>query len=344
MTPRTGIGPFGTSGLAVALWLIPALVAAHHSPAAFDLRRELRLDGVVTKIEWANPHVYITIQVENAAGERVMWVIEAGAPGFMTRLGWTGRSLAPGERVIVAANPARNSDRKMAVGNSVLKRDGTLFSIRGSGIPPALAAEDAPTPLVAKDLSGRWLTRWSPDGPLFQARQSWPLTAKGRAAVERYDASVDPGKDCIPQTVPLYMAWPNVKSIEVGEKVTVIRSELDGERTVHMGAASHGEVPRTHQGHSIGRWEGTVLVVDTARFSEHTNGHGWGLPSGGQKHLVERFELSPTRITFRYTFQIDDPEYLVTPVRGILEFVYRPDLPLVILPCDPEVARRGFEK
>ena len=111
-----------------------------------------------------------------------------------------------------------------------------------------------------------------------------------------------------------------------------------------MGAASDQGALRTYQGHSIGRWEGNVLVVDTTRFAEHQNGHGWGLPPGQQKHLVERFELSPTRTAFTYTFQIDDPEYLITPVTGTLEFVYRPDLPMVMVPCDPEVARRGFEK
>jgi len=330
--------------IAVALWLIALPVAAHHSSAIFDRERDLRLEGVITKFEWANPHVYLHVETRNDAGESVVWVIEAGAPGFMTRLGWSARSLAPGDRVIVAANPAKNPDRKMALGSFVLKGDGTLLSIRGSSIPPALAAEDPPTPLIANNLSGRWLTRWNPDVPLFQPRQSWPLTTRGRIAMEQSDASGDPSGECIPQTVPLLMAWPDVKSIEVGEKVTVIRYERDGERTVYMNVASHQGALPSHQGHSIGRWEGNVLVVDTTHFAAHRNGHGWGLPSGQQKHLVERFELNPTRTAFRYTFQIDDSEYLVRSVTGTLEFIYRPDLPMVIVPCDPDVARRGFEK
>jgi hypothetical protein len=170
------------------------------------------------------------------------------------------------------------------------------------------------------------------------------LTVKGRAAVEHYDASVDPGRDCIPQTVPLIMAWPDVKTIEVGKTVTVIRSERDGERIVHMGATSHVGAPRAYQGHSIGRWEGDTLVVDTAQFTDHQNGHGWGLPSGQHKHLVERFELNQARSAFRYTFEIDDSEYLLASVTGTLDFVYRPDLKMVILPCNAEAARRGFEK
>jgi hypothetical protein len=63
-TLRTGVTRLGRSGLAVALWLIPVPVAAHHSSAMFDQGRDLRLDGVVTKIEWANPHVYVHVQVE----------------------------------------------------------------------------------------------------------------------------------------------------------------------------------------------------------------------------------------------------------------------------------------
>ena len=59
------------------------------------------------------------------------------------------------------------------------------------------------------------------------------------------------------------------------------------------GHPENGE--RTNQGHSIGFWEGEVLVVDTALFADYRSGSLDGVPSGAAKHVVERYSLSPDR-------------------------------------------------
>jgi hypothetical protein len=64
------------------------------------------------------------------------------------------------------------------------------------------------------------------------------------------------------------------------------------------------------------------------------------LASGQQKHLIERFELSPDHTTMQYAYWLEDPEYLAEPTTGELELVYRPDRPFVSEPCDLESARR----
>ena len=112
-----------------------------------------------------------------------------------------------------------------------------------------------------------------------------------------------------------------------------------GEHIVHMDANSHGGASYTNQGHSFGWWEDDVLVVDTAYFSDHRNGHGRGLASGQQKHLVEHFELGSDGTELSYTFWIEDPEYLDEAVTGKLELLYRPDLSITNEPCDPEQRR-----
>ena len=209
-----------------------------------------------------------------------------------------------------------------------------------------LIVVDPPTPIVANDLSGRWLTRWDPDvgSQLLRPQTSWVLTDKGIAGVESYDGSDNPYKDCIGQPVPFQMIWPYLTSIEIDREVSLIRRESSADRTVYMNTDSHDGAPHTNLGHSIGWWEDDVLVVDTAQFADHRTGNGMRLPSGREKHLVERFKLSPDRTSLNYTFRLEDPEYLAESVTGTLELIYRPDLPMVAESCDPVSARRYLEE
>ena len=132
--------------------------------------------------------------------------------------------------------------------------------------------------------------------------------------------------------------------ITLGEDDIVIRTELEGvERVIHLNESSHEGAEPSVQGHSIGRWEGDVLVVDTARFAEHGMGNAQKLPSGPDKHLTERFALSPDGGSIIYSFEMTDPDYLAEPIGYELEWVYSPDFEMVRLPCDPESAQRYLD-
>lgn len=331
---------------AAILLLITVPVAAHHSSSIYDHERDLNLTGVVIKFKWANPHVYIELDTKNISGESVTWVIEGLPPAGMSGSGWTPQSLSIGDQVIIAGRPSRNPNRKMALGHSVTKVDGTRLEIpdlRSRRGPPPV---DLPVPVLADNLSGRWATRWNPAvaSGFLQARSLWSLTDKGIAAMDSYDSSMDPGNNCVPEPSPYVMIWPSGKSLEFAEELTVIRDELGVERHVHMGIDSHDGALYTDQGHSIGRWEDDVLVVDTTHFSNHRRGLAFGgLASGQQKHLIERFELLPNRSTMQYSYWLEDPEYLAEPATGKLELVYRPDLPFMSVACDLESARRYLE-
>ena len=80
------------------------------------------------------------------------------------------------------------------------------------------------------------------------------------------------------------------------DDIIYIRSEyFDEERTVYMDGRSHPDSSqRFDRGHSIGRWEGDTLVVDTANFADHRSPYQIGVPSGAQKHVVERYTTQPT--------------------------------------------------
>jgi hypothetical protein len=136
-----------------------------------------------------------------------------------------------------------------------------------------------------------------------------------------------------------------VKSIEVRGDTIVIRGEFDdSERTVHMDATPRGGAQPSRQGRSIGRREGSALVIDTRDFLEHRSGNNWSLPSSTRKHLVERLEPAEDGSSLKYRFELEDPQYLTRPVTGEAEWARRPDLSYAGQHCDPENARRFIPK
>ena len=325
-----------TLGSAVALVLVSMPGPAHHSRAMFDLDTELTLEGIVTAFQWVNPHVHIEIDT----GDRGVWIVEGQQPNQMSGFGWSRDSIAPGDAVVIVASPARNAERRLAVGRSVFTRDGgILLSIPQRFTDFGNSYADPPTPFVAEGLSGHWLSRRGP-GALLQPRAEWPLTEQGRESLTSYDETLNPYQDCIAPTMPTVVIYPTVKRIEIGEDATLIQDEMLADRTVHMNVASHEGAETTRQGHSIGRWEGDVLVVDTTKFARNNSGNARGIASGPQKHLVERFELAPDGTSLTYRFELEDPEYLAEPVTGELQLRYRPDLGLVRVPCDVDTAGR----
>jgi uncharacterized protein DUF6152 len=106
-------------GLATA-W--PAL--AHHSfSAEFDGSKVIELKGVVTKIEWTNPHVYFYLDVKDDKGATTNWGCETTGPGALRRQGWTRDSLKVGDQVIVDGYPAKDGS-KLADARRVTLPDG----------------------------------------------------------------------------------------------------------------------------------------------------------------------------------------------------------------------------
>jgi hypothetical protein len=113
--------------MAVMLLVAGATAVAHHSFAAeFDANKPVALTGIVTKVEWTNPHVWFYINVRDTdSGETANWGAEMGPPHLLQRQGWLRESLAIGERVTVNGFLARNGS------NRVNARSVTLTSTGG---------------------------------------------------------------------------------------------------------------------------------------------------------------------------------------------------------------------
>lgn len=347
---RPRAGRPGAPALVLSLLAVPA--HAHHSSAIFDLERAVTLEGVVTGYEWANPHVYLYVDTGSGRGEAAVWEVEASPPTVMVLRGWSPSTFSPGDRVVVEGYAAKNPAQRMALGVFAETADGTRLTMSRNA--PGIVQDEAdplfgarPDPVPAAGLSGTWIAvppkRVLVRQFLFQAN-TWALTDAGAAAFEAFDESTSPAADCVAYTAPFSMVFPDVKIIEIGETRATIVTGLDGaERVVHLNAASHDGAPYTNQGHSIGRFEGAVLVVDTAQFEARPSGNAFALPSSRRKHLVERFELSDDAKRLNYSFELEDPEFLAEPLRAEVQWTHSPGSGLAGGDCDLENARRYLD-
>jgi hypothetical protein len=123
---RATLGALQASfGLMVAALLVGGLPAfAHHSGAAvFDNSKRVELKGVVTKVDWTNPHAHFFIDVKDSAGKVTNWNLELASPSILIRNGWSRHSLKEGDVVTVTGSQARDNTT-LAIAESIVFPDG----------------------------------------------------------------------------------------------------------------------------------------------------------------------------------------------------------------------------
>ena len=254
----------------------PAL--GHHSPIAFDGDAVETVQGIVTRFDFKNPHVYIYMESTDDAGDVVEWEVESDWMTELSRLGWTADSLRPGDDIVVEAHPARDPRRHYMNLIQLEKQDGTVLT--SWDLRPD---EEPPPEAHAVSIAGRWLP--DRDFPRFFELAARYANEKGRAALDSFIVTDNPGVRCVPHPIPQRLGNPHVNDIEVFDDRVIITAETESEpRIVYMDGRGHPEnFAPTSRGHSIGHWEGDTLVVETTHFAPHRSGNGRGISSGELK-------------------------------------------------------------
>ncbi len=329
---------------AALMAMLAAPAVGHHSDAALDIETVLTIEGTVTEWSLRNPHSYFAVETTNDAGETVNWEVQMGSVPSLMRRGWTRDTLAIGDHVTVGLHPARDGRPYGLI--ATLEKDGRDISYEPRPLPSIAASTTT--------LEGVWIAdreRLPADYPgglnELMSRDLVP-TGAGRAAAEAFDENSleNPELSCITKPTPGGLIYTDLFPMQIefldDEQIIMIRGQyFDQERTVYMDGRGHPPADeRTHEGHSIGSWEDDVLVIDTANFADHRSPYQNGVPSGAQKHVVERYRLLEGGTHLRVEFTLEDPQFIVGTMSHTRDLAFSPHLQMTPFNCEIDSTRR----
>lgn len=147
-----------------------------------------------------------------------------------------------------------------------------------------------------------------------QRPPAMPLTDAGRAAIEGLDFSTgdNPRLRCAPTNILFdwYFEEDVNRIVQTATEIKMYYGSMGIERTIHLDQAAHPDgIEPSLPGHSIGHWEGNVLVVDTIGFLPGILNADGRVPSSDQLHVVERFSFDPDAVRLRRDYVAEDPLY-----------------------------------
>jgi hypothetical protein len=317
---------------------------AHHSFAPhFDASKPVSISGIVTEFEARNPHSYLHIDAVDENGRTRQYVCESHGVTQLSRNGLTPALLKAGTSIRVKGSLSRHSPY-MCFFDTVEFADGRTMSVNGPAASPR-------TPVLAKrtDIFGTWLLAPAPNRstsgpqPMIQS-----LTPAGEKAVAAYDPfKDDPTFRCDPVAVRRVWGAPGtpLEIIRDGGNVVLHHEWMDVRRVVHLDMKDHPKGgSRSSLGHSIGRFDGDTLVIETGNYSAGVLNQYVeqpGQPTKGLLHSaaltsVERLYLDAARQRLIVETDLVDNDFFKQPFqRATLEFAPS-DLKIEPFNCSPE--------
>lgn len=322
--------------LAAATLLSSGANAHHGHSNTFDVNSPVDVSGVITRIRWVNPHAYVYFDVTPAVGDVENWGCEMRAAGVMRRSGWSADMFATGEAIRVEGIAARKSDtgcyvETVTLGDDVvLNRYDQLEENKGE----AEADREATTAWGVPNIAGDWAAAQRLVGPVSgpDADGGPPRRGRGGAAIElndagsqamaemtaaievQGDANVIGRLDCAPRDLQGDWTFDQHTNQIVQEQgtVTLTYGFMDTVRTIHLDMEAHpADIGSSFAGHSIGHWEGDVLVVDTIGFPARLMRRGSRVAgvTSDQYHLIERISVDNDSGELTISYVGDDPLY-----------------------------------
>jgi hypothetical protein len=101
----------------LVLFLSAPLLAHHAFSAEYDNTKPVKVQGVVSKVEWKNPHIWFYVDVKDANGKVTTWGFSGGPPGMLQRRGITKDVLKIGDEIRVEGFQAKDGSNNASGGN-----------------------------------------------------------------------------------------------------------------------------------------------------------------------------------------------------------------------------------
>ena len=308
---------------------VPSAALAHHSPFLyFDPSMSIFVEGEISHLKWRNPHVEFKLVAKDDSGNDVIWTLETHSVSILRRMDLSREVINVGDKVQVVGWPAKRGGEEIFITNMLLPDGREIVFDPGS------------KPQWSKDVAGdsaRWMVTeeslgdsgdeaedifhvWSTslvrgDGNFLYENFDFPLTGKAAAARAEFDMYTHPIiGTCVFKGMPTIMEQPYPMQFAKSHNLILMHMEEgDTVRVFDMTpGAKIGNAEPTKLGHSVGRWEGTTLVVTTT-------GSNWplvdltGIPNTVDAIYLERFTPSANGKRLDYTLTITDPEIFTTP-------------------------------
>jgi len=350
-TGKSTVGPAnhelnecGNVSIRVGLCLLTALVTsvanAHHSSAPYDFGTVAELEGEIVAISWSNPHVRLTLKVE---GSTEGWELVAQDVNSLVRLGLSAEMLNIGDKLRVAGHPLRRGGNSMYLTN-VLLPDGLEIRTRGEDTEPRWSQLNAGFQQVdlesvkaaADEETGLFRVWMSRERKSFPG--DLPLTPEARSYRESWNPADSLIERCVTPGMPAVMRYigaPHPVEFYDGGAFITLRMEIfDIERTIQLDSGDDSAVPASSPlGHSIGRWEGDTLVVETSLIEWPYLNEVGSIPQSRNMTTLEKFSVNEAEDTLTYSLAMTDPETLTETVTIEWLMDWRPDLEIEAYDC-----------
>lgn len=340
----------------ILLMLLPSLASAHHSAAGFfDNSKKIEIAGVVTKIQWRNPHTVFELDVQNEDGGVTQWTVESGALSILRAQGLTNENVAVGDFVRILGDESVRG-RPETFGRNMLVASGDEVLLTNGGREYFSTASDVELNTVTFDNDLIASARNSADGIFrvwsrviegdtsFRWRQpslfnintvrQFPYTETGLGILNGWDPSAEFILGCNEWNMPRLMGNPlPMEFVRVDENILIKFEENDSRRTVYMDQ-SPDSAPDEHSlmGYSVGHWDGDTLVIRTNGIMENS----YEMPVSNQMQILEKFTASADGTTLNYEIVVTDPVMLTGPVTKNSSWGWRPEIEIHSYACEED--------
>ena len=328
---------------------------AHHSMAEFDFNTIDEYQGEVIRLNWRNPHVELTLMVQDDDGTEFELEVEAQDVNTMSRRGLYPELINIGDVVRIAGHLSRRNSRLMSVTN-VLLTNGTEIRFRGNP-QPRWATQETETAGFGTVFGSESIEEIHANTDLEAGKEMgvfrvWmraraggfpselPLTASAIEHRQNWTVADDPNTTCTVPGMPSSMRINPPHPIELLQRedgnITVHVEFFDVFRTVYMdsGIDPQAQEP-SPQGFSLGHWEGETLVVNTTALNWPYFDNMAQTPLSSSVEIYERFEPTADGRQLNYLMSVTDPENFSETITGAWVLDWWPNLEMQEYDCIP---------